>query len=131
MYCANCGLQIPENTRYCEYCGTEQSVKQSNQEKNETYQTHTTRTKVYVTKTASQPDYSNNRNVSPKSRLAVILLWFFFGVLGVHYFYAGRIGMGLLWLVTGGFFGIGWIIDIISILTGTFKDSYGRPIVNM
>ncbi|MHA1112356.1 MAG: TM2 domain-containing protein [Promethearchaeota archaeon] len=106
-------------------------MKQRNQEKAETYQTHTTRTKVYVTKTAPQPTYSNKGNVSPKSRLVLILLWFFFGVLGVHYFYAGRIGMGLLWLVTGGFFGIGWIIDIISILTGTFRDSYGRPIINM
>lgn len=131
MYCVNCGSQIPEETRYCEYCGTEQSVKQKNQEKRETYQTHTTQTKVYVTKTAPESAYSNYGNVSHKSRLVVIILWFFFGVLGVHYFYAGRIGMGLLWLITGGFFGIGWIIDIIIILTGSFKDSHGRPIVNL
>lgn len=130
MYCANCGLQITEDTRYCEYCGTEQSAKQKNQEKSETYHTHTTRTKVYVTKTSPEVTNSNYGNASPKSRLVVILLWFFFGVLGVHYFYVGRIGMGLLWLITGGFFGIGWIIDIITILTGTFKDSFGRPVVN-
>jgi TM2 domain-containing membrane protein YozV len=54
----------------------------------------------------------------------------FLGSLGVHYFYVGRIGMGILWLLTGGLFGIGLLIDFILILTGTFKDSYGRPIEN-
>ena len=129
MYCPNCGIELPENTQYCEYCGTEQSVKNQS---NETRTTHTTSTiEVNVTNPNPRPTYSNYGNVSPKSRLVVIILWFFFGVLGVHYFYAGRIGMGLLWLITGGFFGIGWIIDILVILSGSFKDSFGRPITRM
>lgn len=66
---------------------------------------------------------------SYKSRLAALILCAVLGVLGVHRFYAGKIGTGLLWLFTGGFFGIGYIIDIISIATGSFTDSSGYPIL--
>lgn len=47
------------------------------------------------------------------SKLAYFLLCLFFGVLGVHRFYAGKVGTGLLWLFTGGLFGIGAIVDLI------------------
>ncbi|NOT02409.1 MAG: NINE protein [Phycisphaerales bacterium] len=43
------------------------------------------------------------------------LLWFFFGLVGVHRFYCGRIGTGLLWAFTGGLAGIGWLIDAFLI----------------
>ncbi len=62
---------------------------------------------------------------SGKSRVAALLLCIFFGELGIHYFYVGRVGMGLLYLFTLGGFGIGWIIDIIRILCGTFRDGQG------
>ena len=62
---------------------------------------------------------------SPKSRVAALLICIFFGPLGIHYFYVGRIGMGILYLLTVGFFGIGWLIDIIRIACGTFTDSNG------
>jgi len=62
---------------------------------------------------------------SSKNQLVALILCFFFGLLGVHYFYVGRIGMGILYLFTGGLIGIGWIVDIIRIVTGTFTDNYG------
>ena len=62
---------------------------------------------------------------SPKSRLAALLICIFFGIFGGHYFYVGRIGMGILYIVTLGFFGIGWMIDIIRIACGTFIDRDG------
>jgi len=65
-------------------------------------------------------------NVSPKSRWLAALLCFLFGVLGVHRFYTGKIGSGILWLLTGGMFGIGWFVDLLVILTGGFKDSDGK-----
>lgn len=43
------------------------------------------------------------------------LLWLFFGVLGVHRFYCGKIGTGILWFFTGGVFLIGWLVDVVLI----------------
>ena len=64
---------------------------------------------------------------SLKSRTAALLLCFFFGVFGVHRFYAGKVGTGILYLFTGGLFGIGWLVDLIMILVGGFRDSNGLP----
>lgn len=64
--------------------------------------------------------------ISDKSRLVALLLCFFLGPFGVHRFYTGKIGTGILWLLTLGLCGIGALIDLIMIACGTFKDKYGR-----
>ncbi|MFQ5570464.1 MAG: TM2 domain-containing protein [Rhodothermales bacterium] len=38
----------------------------------------------------------------------------FFGLAGIHRFYLGQVGMGLLYLFTGGFCAIGTIIDLFN-----------------
>ncbi len=43
------------------------------------------------------------------------VLWFFFGVFGVHRFYCGRVGTGILWFLTAGLLGIGWLVDMFLI----------------
>jgi TM2 domain-containing membrane protein YozV len=50
------------------------------------------------------------------STFLAYLLWFFsgFGVLGFHRFYLGKIGTGLLYMVTGGLFGIGAFYDLLT-----------------
>jgi len=68
-------------------------------------------------------------NASPKSRLAALLLCFFLGVFGVHRFYVGKIGTGILELITLGGLGIWSLVDFILIAVGAFKDKQGRPIV--
>jgi TM2 domain-containing membrane protein YozV len=67
---------------------------------------------------------------SPKSRLAAALLAFFFGTIGIHRFYVGKIGTGILMIVTLGGFGIWTLIDFIMILVGSFKDKQDRVLSN-
>lgn len=62
------------------------------------------------------------------SRISLALICFFFGVFGIHRFVVGKIGTGLIWLFTGGLFGIGALVDFIMILCGTFTNSKGRTI---
>lgn len=52
----------------------------------------------------------------PKNKWISFVLCFLLGVTGAHKFYEGKIPLGLAYLFTGGFFGIGWIIDLIKIL---------------
>ncbi|MCR5430028.1 MAG: TM2 domain-containing protein [Eubacterium sp.] len=65
---------------------------------------------------------------SSRSRVVAFFLCLFFGILGIHNFYVGKIFWGLIYLLTLGFFGIGWIIDLIRILLGTFRDGDGVPL---
>ena len=68
--------------------------------------------------------------VSPKSRLVALLLCFFLGVLGVHRFYVGKVGTGILYFFTASLFGFGWIFDMVMIAIGAFRDSRGLPLLN-
>ena len=65
---------------------------------------------------------------SNKSRLVALLLCIFFGEFGIHRFYVGKIGTGILWLCTAGLFGIGWLVDLIKICIGSFRDNVGTPL---
>jgi TM2 domain-containing membrane protein YozV len=73
---------------------------------------------------------ADGQPASPKSRLACTLLCFIIGVLGIHRFYVGKIGTGILMLVTLGGLGIWVLIDLILILVGSFRDKEGRVVYN-
>ena len=84
------------------------------------------------TSTVMEESKSNSSKVSEtftdktnKSFVIAVLLWFFLGILGIHRFYLGHIGMGVLYLLTGGLCGIGWLIDGILFLTGGLKPKNG------
>jgi TM2 domain-containing membrane protein YozV len=55
----------------------------------------------------------------------MLVLVLVLGVVGGHRFYAGKVGTGILFLFTGGFFVIGWIIDIFTVSFGNFTDKTG------
>jgi hypothetical protein len=64
-----------------------------------------------------------------KMQIVALILCVFLGLLGVHRFYLGYTGMGIIYLLTFGLFGFGWLIDILLLiipngLTPKDKDSY-------
>lgn len=66
--------------------------------------------------------------VGQKSWVVALLLCFFLGMLGVHRFYVGKIGTGVLMLLTFGGLGFWVLIDFIVILVGAFRDKQGQPL---
>ena len=66
--------------------------------------------------------------VSPRNRIVALMLCIFLGYFGAHQFYVGKRSTGWLYVFTIGLFGIGWILDIVLLVTGTFKDANGFPL---
>lgn len=120
MYCAKCGTQIDDAAVICPQCGCPtENFNQFQQAQSNVQQT------VHVNVTAPAAP-----TVSAKSRTAALVLAIFLGGLGIHKFYLGRVGMGILYLCTGGLFGIGWLIDIITIAVGSARDGFGLPVLD-
>ncbi|CCY17461.1 putative uncharacterized protein [Eubacterium sp. CAG:786] len=106
-FCKHCGQPIPEKAVICTHCGCQ--VEEVGNAAN------------------NQPIIINNNNNNnngggavylgrPKNKWVALILCFFLGVFGVHRFYEGKIGTGLIWLFTGGLFGVGVLIDFIILL---------------
>ena len=103
-FCKFCGQQIPMEAVLCVKCGRQVEQLQGVQNVNPQVVINNAPPVVY-------------RNGTPKDKWVAFILCFFFGVFGAHCFYEGRVGAGLLRLFTAGLFGIGWLVDLIIILT--------------
>ena len=88
--------------------------------------------------TNSNDSINTNTNVNGgfyggprKSKMVALILCIigFFGIGGLHRMYVGKVGSGVRLFLTYGICCIGTIIDLISILSGGFRDSYGQPLV--
>lgn len=80
---------------------------------------------------AFPPNYGYGQpQVSTKSFLTTWLLSLLLGILGVDRFYLGKIGTGILKLVTFGGFGIWALVDLILILTNKMRDKQGLPLAD-
>lgn len=109
MFCKNCGAEIADIAVICPKCGVAQQPQGAQQGQ-----------PVIINQNINQQP-----SVSSYSKWAAFVLAFLIGYLGIHRFYVGKVGTGILWLLTGGVFGIGWLVDWIMILCGSFKDKYG------
>lgn len=98
-YCSACGSIISVQAEICPKCG------------------------VRVAPAPSTDFISQHR-----TWLVALLLCIFLGPLGLHRFYVGKIGTGVLMLLTLGGFGIWVIVDLILIVTGNFTDRDGYRI---
>ena len=105
MHCSSCGAIIKKEAVICVKCGV-------------------------PNKSGGSPQSNNfdTAKYGEKSQLTALILCFFVGWLGVHRFYVGKVGTGILMLFTGGGFGLWWFIDFIFILTGSFKDADGNKL---
>ena len=65
---------------------------------------------------------------SDKSRGTALILCIIGGMFGLHQFYVGRIGKGILYACTAGLFFLGWFGDILKILNRSFTDNVGNPL---
>lgn len=133
MKCPNCGAE--GKGKFCEYCGCELPKVSPD---TITYDSSANTTiinnyyqpsnKKATTDTLTHTFNSGCVIKSDKSKSTALILCILLGFLGIHHFYVGRIKMGILYLLTFGLFGFGWLIDIILIATGSFKDSFDLPL---
>lgn len=108
-FCKFCGEKIAEDAVMCTHCGRQVETLKNEQPN------------VVINNTNSNANVNNNINNNsgsgrPKNKWIALALCIFFGYLGAHKFYEEKAGMGVLYLLTFGIFGIGWAIDFIALL---------------
>lgn len=110
-YCKHCGQVIDADCVVCPKCGKQVEDLKSDQKS------------VIINNSASSSASSSaaadaNARVyvtgKPKNKWVAFFLCLF--TLCGHKFYEGKFGMGILYLCTLGLFGIGWLIDLFTIL---------------
>ena len=102
-FCKHCGKQIPAAAIICIHCGCQ--VEELNNPTN-----------IVINNSNSGNYNGNKQGLRQKDKWVAFLLCLFLGGFGAHKFYEGKMGMGVLYLFTAGLFGIGWLIDCISLL---------------
>lgn len=105
-YCKHCGKEVSEQSNFCEHCGG--ALREGVNSPTPTI-------------VINNSNMNTNTNVNActsvlKNKWIALLLCVFLGYFGAHKFYEGRIGAGILYLLTFGLFGIGWFIDTLILL---------------
>ena len=103
-FCKYCGEKIPEDAIICTKCGRQ--VEEIRRESDNS--------QVVINNNNSVNAFVAGGMYAGKNKWVALALCVF--TICGHKFYEGKIGMGFLYLITAGLFGIGWIIDIIALL---------------
>ena len=130
MSCPSCGSRMKKEAQICLKCGVRPADVWAKGDANFCHACGNRinkGAKICLKCGVSVPD-SVPANLNGKSWLTTLLLCIFVGCFGIHRFYSGHIGIGIVQLLTGGACGIWWLIDFILILTGAYKDSKGNPL---
>lgn len=113
-FCEHCGSVIAKQAVVCPTCGCQ--VAPLKQEQVPGQQVQVTQVQQPQPIQPVQVVVNNyNGQGRPKDKLTALLLCIFLGEWGIHRFYEGRIGSGILWMFTFGLFGLGWLYDVIRI----------------
>ena len=115
-FCKFCGEKIPMDAVICTKCGRQ--VEQLQGAKNDSpiiinNNNNNNNNAASASAGATQGNVSRRKKCD---KWISFLLCLFIGYLGIHKFYEGKIGTGILYLFTGGLFIFGWLGDIFSIL---------------
>ncbi len=125
MYCRNCGKELTGEPEICLGCGAKPL---RGSDFCQSCGANTSTLAEVCVKCGARLSRDEAADVSPKSRLAVSLLAWFLGFWGIHRFYLGKIGTGILMILTLGGLGIWQLIDFIMAVAGAMKDKNGKPI---
>lgn len=104
VFCRHCGSEIDADCVICPKCGKQVKDLKAEQPS------------IVINNSNQNQNINTMPGVRVVKKWVAFLLCLFLGFIGAHKFYEGRIGMGILYLLTFGLFGIGWVIDIIAIL---------------
>ena len=116
-FCEHCGSVIAKQAVVCPTCGCQVAPLKQEQMPMQVpgQQVQITQGQQVQPIQPMQVVVNYNGNGQPKDKLTALLLCIFLGELGIHRFYEGRIGTGILWMFTFGLFGLGWLYDVIRI----------------
>jgi hypothetical protein len=126
MYCRNCGNEVSEKAVMCVACGT---PPKSGDKYCHNCKAETNATSPMCMKCGVSLKGENAPKGEGKDWLTTLLLCFFLGFIGVHRFYTGHTGIGVVQILTLGGCGIWTLIDFIMIIVGNFKDAKGNLLV--
>lgn len=109
-YCKHCGSVIDMDCVVCPKCGKQVEELKGN-DKN-----------IVINNSSSTSSSASANSYIPVSygkmcnKWTAFFLCLFLGFFGAHKFYEGKVGMGIIYILTFGLFAIGWIVDLIRIL---------------
>ena len=97
-FCPNCGKELDPGVAICPDCGPPQAIAP-----------------------AAPVAIARNHGVA-------VLLCFSLGIFGAHRFYLGKIGTGILMLLTGGGLGVWCLVDFLFLVFGDVRDANRQPL---